>query len=189
MAKRTKQAKKAEIHRVYVGDQMGKFIAANSDWFSALNFVIIKNKMKLYRISNVYFAVTRNKKRLFARFKVKQCFVGLDAKIADTMRFFKEAEENPSQITKRRATTTATELFCVNDSIVEASCDFWEPVERAQPMQPTQSAHPVESAETIRICNDFDPFKRIKNIPFSIGGRKRALSTFTECSPFASEAK
>lgn len=91
------------------------------------------------------------------------------------MLFLRECERAPLKINHRRSTTTATNLFSVDGDVFEASSDFLPPVLRAQPV------------ESIRICNDFDPFKRLKNIPFSIGGRKRAVSTFAERSSYADQ--
>lgn len=95
--------------------------------------------------------------------------------ISEVMRFLRENESKPATIKQRRSTTTATNLFSVDGDVFEASSDFLTPVVRSQPV------------ESVRICNDFDPFKRMKNIPFSIGGRKRAVSTFAESSPYADQ--
>lgn len=121
--------------------------------------------------------VTRSRSRLCKQFKIKPCFVGLDISlIAESLQYLEQNISEPAKIAHRRATTAAAELFCINNTIVESSADFFEPVDRSTS---------IPSIPSIGIKNNFDPFKRLANIPFAIGGRKRAISTSAAFSPFS----
>lgn len=84
-------------------------------------------------------------------------------------------QQNASNICgKRRFSTAGGILFSVNENVRETGSDFLTKIVRESNIiaPPVQSAQPDQP----EIRNDFDPFKRLENPPFSLRGRQRSAS-------------
>lgn len=51
-----------------------------------------------------------------------------------------------------------------------------QPIQQVQPVQPVQPVEPIERNNHAIIHNDFDPFRRLENVPFGFSGRARSMS-------------
>lgn len=104
------------IHSRWVGPQMGKFHYYLNN--TSLRFSSIHSFHDLYFYT---FSVTRARKRLFKKHKIKDCFVALERNIPMEVNLW---IEKPRPILNRRASVAGGQLYSVDGTVQETGTDF-----------------------------------------------------------------